>query len=469
MFYRTLVDNLDLILKNSTGTALIERLFLNLAVNGKLKEISSKFESAETRKLGEICDLYQPKTISTSQLIPNGNFPVYGANGVIGNFDKFNHEDSEVLVTCRGATCGTVNVTKPFSWINGNAMVVRPKNDSLRKDFLALVLKSINYETVITGTAQPQITKAPLANVKITVPSLAAQEAVVETLNDIFQLLSEIRTKTSQLDLLRSSFRNSSIDAISTAQTPEELQNSWERIQRNWEVIAGSSQSIGNLRGLILTFAASGLLVKQDLSEKPPQFESVTSTKEIPKNWIWCELDAIASYGGNGSVNAKSIPKDGWILDLEDIEKSTSRLLLRSFGADRKTTSNKSSFNSGDVLYGKLRPYLDKVLVADMPGFCTTEIVPIRPKDGLDPNWLRICLKRPEFIKKVTELSYGTKMPRLGTNDAKTSVHPIPPLEEQRRIVERVNQLFQICDQLELDLILAKNIGDQFARSVVSA
>ena len=60
-------------------------------------------------------------------------------------------------------------------------------------------------------------------------------------------------------------------------------------------------------------------------------------------------------------------------------------------------------------------------------------------------------------------------MPRLGTNDAKTSVHPIPPLEEQRRIVERVEQLFQICDQLEQDLFLAKSLSDKFARSVVSA
>jgi restriction endonuclease S subunit len=300
-------------------------------------------------------------------------------------------------------------------------------------------------------------------------PPFEQQLRIVETVEALLSICAKLDFNLGKRDELGLAFRNSALDALAVAQTPDEFQRAWIRIQDNWEVIAGNSQSIGDLRGLILTFAASGLLVKQDLSEEPPRFESVASTKEIPKNWIWCELDALANYGGNGSVIPKSIPKDGWILDLEDIEKSTSRLLRRSFGADRKTTSNKSSFNSGDVLYGKLRPYLDKVLVADMPGFCTTEIVPIRPKDGLDPNWLRICLKRPEFIKKVTELSYGTKMPRLGTKDAKTSVHPIPPLEEQRRIVERVDQLFQICDQLEQDIILAKNIGDKFARSVVSA
>lgn len=137
------------------------------------------------------------------------------------------------------------------------------------------------------------------------------------------------------------------------------------------------------------------------------------------------------------------------MLDLEDIEKGSSRLISKVRGVDRKTTSNKASFKSGDVLYGKLRPYLDKVLVADEEGFCTTEIVPIRPKDGIDSNWLRLSLKCPRFISYVTQKSYGMKMPRLGTKDANESVHAVPPLEEQKRIVAKVDELMALCNQLE--------------------
>jgi type I restriction enzyme S subunit len=190
---------------------------------------------------------------------------------------------------------------------------------------------------------------------------------------------------------------------------------------------------------------------------------------EIPNNWMWCELQEIAIFGGRGSIKPELIPEDSWLLDLEDIEKVSSKLLVRTRARDRRTTSNKAIFKEGDVLYGKLRPYLDKVLVADMSGYCTTEIVAIQPHDGLDPRWLRICLKRPEFISKVTELSYGTKMPRLGTDDAKKSLHPIPPLEEQIRIVAEVEKLLELCDQIEDANKSAQLININTRKSAVDA
>ena len=67
----------------------------------------------EIKKLGDICNLYQPKTISGEMLIADGKYLVYGANGVIGRYNQYNHEESEVLLTCRGATCGSINVSKP--------------------------------------------------------------------------------------------------------------------------------------------------------------------------------------------------------------------------------------------------------------------------------------------------------------------------------------------------------------------
>ena len=102
----------------------------------------------------------------------------------------------------------------------------------------------------------------------------------------------------------------------------------------------------------------------------------------------------------------------------------------------RPMTSNKATFKMGDVLYRKLRPYLNKVTVADDIGSCSTEIVPIRPKPGLTPEWLKLCLRRPCFLQYADAKSYGMKMPRLGTKDAKASRHPVPPKAEQGRIIQ---------------------------------
>ena len=114
----------------------------------------------EVEQLGFVCELYQPETLAASEMQQDGPYPVYGANGVIGKHDRYNHEDSEVVVTCRGATCGEVNRTQPKSWITGNAMVVRPKDDRISKDFVFYSLKSDGLMSVVSGSAQPQITRA---------------------------------------------------------------------------------------------------------------------------------------------------------------------------------------------------------------------------------------------------------------------------------------------------------------------
>jgi type I restriction enzyme S subunit len=144
------------------------------------------------KALDDFCDIYQPQTIGLKDLIVGGQYVVYGANGPIGFYDRFNHENSEVTVTCRGATCGTVNVTPPQVWITGNAMVIRPSETEMTKQMIRYVLEGLDYSSVITGAAQPQITRQTLAPSKITVPPLEEQKRIVAHLDSM-------REKTSQM------------------------------------------------------------------------------------------------------------------------------------------------------------------------------------------------------------------------------------------------------------------------------
>ena len=139
------------------------------------------------KSLGETCEMYQPKTIGTKDLVPDGPYPVFGANGVIGRYDKFNHEEPQLLVTCRGATCGSVNISEPKSWITGNAMVVRPKDHALDLHFLEFVFRGgIDISAAITGAAQPQITRTNLSPLLIRFPkSVAEQTRLAEKFEDL--------------------------------------------------------------------------------------------------------------------------------------------------------------------------------------------------------------------------------------------------------------------------------------------
>ncbi len=85
---------------------------------------------------------------------------------------------------------------------------------------------------------------------------------------------------------------------------------------------------------------------------------------DIPDTWEWVRLGNVVNYGSTGTIeSAQNLSPNTWILDLEDIEKNTSRLLAKNKIKDKPFNSSKKIFTKGDVLYGKLRPYLDKVIV----------------------------------------------------------------------------------------------------------
>lgn len=139
--------------------------------------------------LGQLAKLYQPQTIG-SKLFTTHGYPVYGANGKIGTFGKYNHEKWQIVISCRG-NCGTVNKTEPYSWINGNAMVVNfDDNPNVDKHFFYHALSGADFSDLVTGSGQPQIVRGPLENFVIKYPpSLAEQQKIAAVLSDIDALI----------------------------------------------------------------------------------------------------------------------------------------------------------------------------------------------------------------------------------------------------------------------------------------
>jgi type I restriction enzyme S subunit len=152
----------------------------------------------EVKRLGEIARLYQPETISAASFKQSG-YPVYGANGIVGYFDRFNHEKWQVTVTCRGSTCGTVNRAIAPCWITGNAMVICcDETNSIDKSFLYYLLLSSDLSGCISGTGQPQIVRTPLANFCVSLPPLPEQTAIAAVLSDMDAELEALEAKLSK-------------------------------------------------------------------------------------------------------------------------------------------------------------------------------------------------------------------------------------------------------------------------------
>ena len=248
-----------------------------------------------------------------------------------------------------------------------------------------------------------------------------------------------------------------------------------DRLLAHYEKISDTPDAIPSLRHFILDLAVRGKLVEQDPNDEPAsellkqivaekarlvkagkskkskskQVDRFNTLFELPKSWKWTTLSYLFLYDAGVKRQPKNLNQKLWLLELEDIEKDSGRLLVRITASERESKSTKSEFRVGDILYGKLRPYLNKVLVADRPGYSTTEIVALRPFLRLCPQYCALALRRPDFVDYVTRLGQGTKMPRLRTEDAAIAPFPLPPLAEQHRIIAKADELMALCEQLE--------------------
>ena len=162
---------------------------------------------------------------------------------------------------------------------------------------------------------------------------------------------------------------------------------------------------------------------------------------DIPDSWEWVRLGLVSTYAETKEkVNAQNANPELWGLDLEDIEKG-GRLLCKKKVGERKAVGDKTHFSKGDILYSKLRPYLLKILVADDDGICTPEIVPFKMYGDINSTYIVYYLQSPYVDNYINSITYGVKMPRVGTETMTDLLVPIPPIEEQDRIVSRIQEV----------------------------
>lgn len=342
----------------------------------------------ETKSLADTCKMYQPKTIAGKEMKIDGAYPVFGANGIIGRYDQFNHAEPQLLITCRGATCGSVNVSLPNSWITGNAMVVRPKDDSIDLRYLEYYFRGgIDISLAITGAAQPQITRTNLDPLTIQYPtSLDEQRRIVAVLDEAFAGI-----------------------ATATANTQKNLTNARALFE-------GYLQSIFTERG-------------EGWAEY--RFDhvcSISSKLVDPRLPDYLDLPHV----GAGNMTSRT----GGIIDV---------LTAREEGLK----SGKFLFDPSMVLYSKIRPYLMKACRPDFSGLCSADVYPLVPKSSLlDRDMLFHILMSDEFTAYAEAGSARAGMPKVNRDHLfKYSVW-LPDVRTQRAICKNLDDLAARCQTL---------------------
>ena len=196
-------------------------------------------------------------------------------------------------------------------------------------------------------------------------------------------------------------------------------------------------------------------LIKEKKIKKEKPLPEITPEEipfKIPENWMWVKLGNVSDYGGTKlKVSPDDIDSSTWVLDMEDIEKESGKILLYKTGIHKSIKGDRAVFSKGDILYSKLRPYLKKILIAPEDGVCTTELVPFSCYGGVNHQYIVSVLRSPYVTNIVNAASYGVKMPRVGKDIMENLIIPFPPLAEQKRIADTIQKYLAEIEQLEKD------------------
>ena len=320
----------------------------------------------------------------------------------------------------------------------------------LKSPYVDNLINSITY-----GVKMPRVGTETMTSLLVPMPPLEEQRRIVEKIDGVASAISAYDVAYQKTETLNSAFPEAlkkSIlqEAVQGKLVPQDPSD--EPAEALLKRIRAEKQRLIK-EGKIKKDKHESVIFRRDNShyEKLDGMERCIDDElpfEIPENWCWAQLGSISSYAETKQkINAANADSDIWGLDLEDIEKG-GRLIVRKTVGERKAIGDKTVFSKGDILYSKLRPYLLKIFVAPECGICTPEIVPFQMYGGIVSEYIVNFLRSPYVDNLINSITYGVKMPRVGTETMTTLFVPVPPLAEQRRIVQRIEELLPLVKGL---------------------
>ena len=381
----------------------------------------------------------------------------YISDDVFSEISNYTISKEDLYLTIAG-TIGLVgDVPDKFDGMSLTENAAKLTNISINKSYLKNALASRYVHDLFslkrTQVAQPKLALERISAVLLPLPPFAEQQRIVEQIETLLGYVDIIDTDAETLEksitLAKQKILDLAIRGKLVPQDPadEPASELLKKIKAEKDALVKAGKLKKDKHESYI-FKSDDNCYYEKLNGKTVDITAEVPF-DLPDTWEWCRLATLCDYGVCQSADPQEIPSDAWILDLEDIEKDSGKLLQRVFKKQRPPTSSKHRFVKSNVLYSKLRTYLNKVLVADIDGFCTSEILPLDFGNNVHSDYARHVLMSKMFLDYTAQCGYGVKMPRLGTNDGRKALFPLPPLNEQKRIVSSIKQYEAILKVLQ--------------------
>ncbi|MEH8198506.1 restriction endonuclease subunit S [Aeromonas allosaccharophila] len=496
------------------ASVLLERIAAEkeqLLKEGKIKKPKALQEISEDEKpfsvperwnlvrLGELFEIVYGKGLSTAELTVDG-YDVFGANGVIGKYSIYLYEYEQLLVSCRGAYSGTPNISPPKCFVTSNSLVLENSWKYLSLKYFYYALTVGDKDHIVTGSAQPQVTTANLSPYVIAVPPLAEQHRIVAKVDELMALCDQLEQCSESQLAAHQTLVETLLATLTDCADADELAQNWARLSTHFDTLFTTEASIDALKQTILQLAVMGKLVPQDPSDEPasallariatekaqlvkekkikkekplPAISEDEKPFELPQGWVF-ERIAVFGLVGTGATPSRSNPaywepaEINWVSSGETAELFVGKTKEQISKLAIKET-NVSIYPVGTLIVamygqGKTRGQITELLE---PAGTNQACAAIRLIDETKAHKDFVKLFFRKAYLELREHAAGGAQPNLNVGKIASTVIPLPPIDEQHRIVAKVDELMALCDQLKSRLQTSQQTQLALAESLV--
>ena len=427
-----------------------------LIKEGKLKKEKPLPEITENEKpfdipdewmwvrIGQIFNLQAGKNITATDIYDEPSekhkYLCYGGNGVRGYVSRFNREGNFALIGRQGALCGNINIANGQFYATEHAVVVDHYNltDVLWGGWF---LKALNLNQYATATAQPGLAVSNIIKVLIPLPPLAEQKRIVAEIEELLPLVDRYEQAWTKLkdfnrrfpEDMKKSILQQAIQGKLVEQRPEE----------------GTAQELyAQIQAEKQRLIKEGKLKKEKLL---PEITEEEKPFEIPEGWMWVRLGEICKSISDGDHQPPpQVPEGVPFLVISNvsagrIDFSSTRYVPQDYF---NTLSNDRIAQKGDILFTVTGSYGIPIKVESDEKFCFQRHIALL-KLMLDWDYIFYILKSPTIKSQCDAVATGTAQKTVGLKSLRNLIVPLPPLAEQKRIVEKLEELLAMCERLK--------------------
>jgi type I restriction enzyme S subunit len=373
-------------------------------------------------------------------------------------------------------------------------------------NYLKIFLESQTYWSQLyaksMGTGQPNVNATSLKSLFVPFPPLAEQKRIVTKVDELMKLCDELEARQKKKRETRILINNAALNKLLTADTPETFTKNWQRIGDNFDILYSAPENIGKLRQAILQLAVMGKLVPQDANDEPAAvlLERIKKEKErlikegkikkekslpeiiadeleynIPQQWAWSRLTDICELITDGTHQTPNYTDTGRIfLSAQNVKPFRFMPEVHRFVSEADyqgyIKSRKPEFE--DILLTRVGAGIGEGAVIDqkLDFAIYVSVALIRPvKKFIDPYYLTIWLNSPSGTHKSSINTYGKGVSQgnLNLGLIRKFIVSLPPYQEQKRIVTKVDKLMKLCDELETKLTQTQTESEKIINAAV--